>query len=266
MKTVIIVLLTILSVNAFTQDERKFVRKGNGLYNDGNYKQAEVEYRKALEKDPSSYKADYNLGNALYKQNQYDAAAGRYNSLIQNSQGGRNVNSHNQLQQDINTTEPETLSKYYYNLGNSLFHGQKFKESIEAYKMSLRINPEDLDAKHNLQLALSLMREEEKKNQQKGGNNQENNQDKKDQQNKDQQDQQQNQQEDKQQKDESQQKENEQQRENDQKRKQPEASKTITPEDAERILNALENEEKQTLREVQDSKERKEKMQVEKNW
>ena len=83
MKLILFIGLSWFALNSSAQAVRKYIRQGNGKYEDGKYQDAEVEYRKALEKDPKSYKADYNLGNALYRQKQYDAAAARYAELAQ---------------------------------------------------------------------------------------------------------------------------------------------------------------------------------------
>jgi tetratricopeptide (TPR) repeat protein len=227
-------------MDVFTQNDRKYVRKGNSSYKEGNYQQAEVDYRKALERDPSSYKADFNLGNAMYKQEQYDAAAGRYSALAEKE------------------TDHEKLSRYYYNLGNTMFESQKYKESIEAYKMALRNNPADMDAKHNLQLALQYLREQQEQQQnkdnQQGGDNQ--NEQKKDQNEEKNQDPKQDQQKNDQ---------NQGDQNNDAQNPPPQKGE-ITPEDAERILQALENEEKEVMKKVQERKEQSRKVPVDKNW
>jgi tetratricopeptide (TPR) repeat protein len=240
MRTTVVIILSLISVQAFAQPEKKYVRKGNSNYKDENFQQAEVEYRKALEKEPDSYKADYNLANALYKQKQYEAAAGRYASLAEKE------------------NDKENRSRYYYNLGNTHFENEKFKESIEAYKMALRNNPADADAKHNLQLALRMMKEQqgqEKKQGNEGEENSEKNQDQQNQQNQQNKQDQQNQQ------------SNEDQQNQEQQNNQPQSIKgQITPEDAERILQALENDEKEVMKRVQDRKEQVSKVPVDKNW
>jgi Ca-activated chloride channel homolog len=243
MRFLIFILLLTLTMHVFAQNDRKYVRKGNSSYNDGNYQEAEVGYRKALERDPSSYKADYNLGNALYKQEQYDAAAGRYSALAEKE------------------TDHEKLSRYYYNLGNTMFESQKYKESAEAYKMALRNNPKDMDAKHNLQLALQHLREQQQQQQQNKDNQQgENDQDE---QKKDQNDQQnQNPKQDEQKNDQNR---GEQNNDDAQQPRTPKKGE-ITPEDAERILQALENEEKEVMKKVQERKEQTRKVPVDKNW
>jgi Ca-activated chloride channel homolog len=231
MKLMVILIFAILATGAYSQADRSHIRQGNDKYEDGKYQDAEIEYRKALEKDPQSYRADYNLGNALYRQKQYDAAAIKYGSLTKNEKDRQNLN------------------RYYYNLGNACFENKKYQESVDAYKNALRNNPGDMDAKHNLQLALKML-EEKKKQEQQGQN--------KDQQKQEQQKQKQEQQ--------NQQQQNQQQHDQQQAQK-PQGSKgQISPEDAERILQALENEEKDVMKKVQEQKQHRQKVPLEKNW
>lgn len=236
MRSIVLILIAAASMDAYSQTDGKFVRKGNGDYKDGNFQQAEVEYRKALEKNPQSYKADYNLGNALYRQKQYDAAASRYAGLAEKGK------------------DKKEISRYYYNLGNTMYENQKYKESVEAFKNALRNDPNDMDAKHNLQLALRMLNEQ--KQQQNQGNQQ---QDSKDQDNRNKENQ------DQQSKD--QQQPSQQQNEDAKPQESLQKSKgEISPADAERILQALENEEKEVMKRVQNQKEKVKKVPVEKNW
>lgn len=244
MRWMILLTMFLISAVVFAQPDRKCVRKGNNNYKEGNYQQAEVEYRKALEGNPASYKADFNLGNALYKQKQYDAAAGKYSGLAEKE------------------SDTQKLGRYYYNLGNALFEKKSYRESIEAYKNALRNMPGDMDAKHNLQLALRMLNEQQQQHQNKNGQQQNKDQQKqqdseKDQQNQDQQNQ--NQQDKNQQQDQK----NQESQDNSQ---QHQVKGQISPEDAERILQALENEEKDVMKRVQEKKERGQKVQSDKNW
>jgi Ca-activated chloride channel family protein len=227
MKLIIFILLANSAIQAYSQAERKYIRKGNSEYEDGRYQQAEIEYRKALEKDPQSSEADYNLGNALYRQKQYDAAATKYNTLA-----GKGKDS-------------EYLNRYYYNLGNALFENQKYQESVEAFKSALRNDSRDMDAKHNLQMALKMLNENKQQQNQK------------DQQNKDQ-------------GNKNQQEKNQQQGENNNEEPQPDQMQgskgQITREDAERILQALENDEKNVMKKVLEQKEHIQQVPLDKNW
>lgn len=236
-KPVAYFILITINLTAIAQVEHKYVRRGNKDYANNHYQEAEINFRRALEKNPESIKASFNLGNAMYKQDQYEAAAARYNSLL------------NQ------TNDKMELSRYYYNLGNTLFRTQKLEESISAYKNALLNNPDDMDAKHNLQMALRML--EEKK--QSEGKDQQNGQD----QNK-QAGQEQQQSDNQVSRDQTQDQQTEGETQNTD--SQPYSRGQISPEDAERILQALENEEKNVLKRVQELQNQIKKVPVEKNW
>jgi tetratricopeptide (TPR) repeat protein len=234
MKWVVVIILALFTLNVYSQAERKYVRRGNRQYEDKKFQEAEIQYRKALEKSPGSVAADYNLGNSLYKQKQFDAAAKRYNELSAKQKDG------------------QTWNNDYYNLGNALYKSGKYQECIDAYKNALRKMPGDMDAKHNLQLAMKKLEMQE---QQKNKENQQNKQDKK----------QDNKKDDKQQ----QNKDNKNQppdEKKDQQQDKQNLNGQISSQDAERILQALENEEKNVLRKVQEQQKQVKKVPVEKNW
>jgi tetratricopeptide (TPR) repeat protein len=240
MKWVVLIISALFTLNVFSQAERKFVRRGNRQYEDKKYQEAEIQYRKALEKSPGSIAADYNLGNSLYKQKQFDAAAMRYKELS----GKEKTN--------------QTINSDYYNLGNALYKSGKYKESIDAYKNALRKMPGDMDAKHNLQLAmkkLEMQEQQNKENQQKKQDNKKDNQDNKKQDEKD-----------NQQKKDQDNKNQPPDEKKDQQQNKQNVSGQISAQDAERILQALENEEKNVLRKVQDEQKQVKKVPVEKNW
>jgi Ca-activated chloride channel family protein len=234
MKWVVVIIFALFTLNVYSQAERKFIRRGNRQFEDKKYQEAEIQYRKALEKSPGSVAADYNLGNSLYKQKQFDAAAQRYKELSGKQKDGKALNSD------------------YYNLGNALYKSGKYQECIDAYKNALRKTPGDMDAKHNLQLAMKKL---EMQKQQKNKENQQNKQDKK-QDNKKDDKQQQNQDNKNQSPDEKKDQQQDKQNMNGQ----------ISSQDAERILQALENEEKNVLRKVQEQQKQVKKVPVEKNW
>jgi Ca-activated chloride channel family protein len=239
MKWVVVIILALFTLNVFSQAERKFVRRGNRQYEDKKYQEAEILYRKALEKSPGSVAADYNLGNSLYRQKQFDAAAQRYEELSAKQKDG------------------QTLNSDYYNLGNALYKSGKYKECIDAYKNALRKMPGDMDAKHNLQLAMRKL--EMQKQQQNKKNKQDNNKDNKENKKQDNK------------------KDNKQKQDQDNKNQPPDEKKDqqqakqnmngqISSQDAERILQALENEEKNVLKKVQEQQKQAKKVPVEKNW
>ncbi|MBN2486581.1 MAG: tetratricopeptide repeat protein [Bacteroidales bacterium] len=141
------------------------------------------------------------------------------------------------------TNNPEKLSQYYYNMGNAHFKNNDFKASVEAYKNALRQNPENADARHNLVLAQQMLRQQqqqEEQNQQEQ-NNEENKENKNE--------------------DSKQQQQQQQQQQNMQ--VQP---GQISKDDAERLLNALEQQEKQVLDKLEKQKAAVKKVPVDKEW
>ncbi len=235
----ILPVLVLLGTSRLTaQTVRSSVTDGNRLYDKGKFNDAEVEYKKALAKDPKSHAAQFNLGDALFKQQRFDEAMREYNNSA------------------MATRDAEGKGASFYNLGNSFFRSNKLQESIEAYKQALRTNPDDDDARYNLQMALDrLKQQQQNKNQQK---NQKDQQKQNQQQNQDQkQNQQQNQNQQQQQQPQNQQAKQDQTRQQQMKNQMPK-------EEADRILEALRNTEKQIQKELR--KRPAAKVHVEKDW
>lgn len=149
--------LLFLPVAVWAQKERADIRQGNRAYYQGKYPEAEVGYKRAIEKNIGSYEANFNLAGALYKQGRYDDAAATYGKLAQDG------------------TDLQRQAATWYNLGNTYVKQRKLDEAIEAYKNALRLTPDDKEAKFNLAYAKKLKQEEEKKNQ--DDKNNQNNQD-----------------------------------------------------------------------------------------
>jgi len=211
----------------FAQSTRSLVNEGVELYNEQKFADAEVNFKKGAEESPNNFEAKFNLGDAYYKQERYDEAMKTYQSAF--------VDAKNDLEK----------SDIYYNIGNSLLKSQKLKESIGAYKEALKLNPNDEQAKYNLSYALNQLNnqdqnQDENQQQQNDENKDENkDQQQQDQQNKDQQNQdQQNQ--DQQQQDQQNQDQQQQQEQQSQQQKEQE----LTKQEAEKILNALKENEK----------------------
>ncbi len=218
-----------LSCNYYlnAQSVRNLNNKGVDLYKEGKFADSEVNFKKGALKDPKTFETNFNLGDAYYKQGRYDDAIKSYQSAL-------------------SETESSTQkAKVFHNIGNSLLKDKKIKESIGAYKNSLKLNPNDEETKYNLSYALSMLKNQQNNKQQnKNDKNNKNNKD----QNKDKnQDKNQN-------KDKNQDKQkNEDQNKNQQNKpnnetakqdnlKQPEKNK-ISKEEANRILDALKNNE-----------------------
>jgi tetratricopeptide (TPR) repeat protein len=225
--------LLITALPAYAQQgDKKLIREGNREYEKEKYAESEILYRKAIDKNKESADAVFNSGDALYKQKKFEDAGKQF------------AENH-----DMND-DRKKKSASLYNLGNSLLMSDKVKESIDAYKGSLKLNPENMEAKYNLAYAQDLLRKQEEQQQQQQQDNQ--NQD----QNKDQQNQQ-----DK--KDSGDNKNNENQQDQ-QKEQQPQQG--ISKEDAERLLNALSNDEKNVQEKVKLAKALKTKTMTVKNW
>jgi tetratricopeptide (TPR) repeat protein len=194
------------------QSVRSLVNGGNDLYDAKKYADAEVEYRKSLEKDKNLLQGNFNLGDAVYKQHHFDEAIQEYTSAL-----GK-------------TTDPNVQAKIYHNMGNAYCLSNQFPEGVKAYTNALKCNPKDEDTRYNLAYALKKIQEQQQK--------QKNREDNKDKKNNDK---------DKQDRAQNQKKENKQNQQ--QKQQQPE--RQISKQEAERILEALKNDEKNTQNKMQ---------------
>ncbi|MFN3344560.1 MAG: hypothetical protein ACK412_02805 [Chloroherpetonaceae bacterium] len=253
--TLLLFILQPLLLNAQYFD----LREGNNKYLAGDYDEAKRRYDKIIaesEKFEDKKEAIFNSGNALYRMNKFDDAEADYRKIAEN-----------------NTLAPSLRADALYNIGNSYFTRAKdlqgeqkeamLKNAIKHYKESLKLNPNDLQAKQNLELAKALLKQEEDKkqgnnkndkpdDQDKNQNDKNQNQDDKqndknnqDQQNnKDKQENQQNQNQQNQNNQDNQNKPKDQQQE--QQGKQGEAQ--VSKADAEKLLDALKQDEKQMLK------------------
>jgi Ca-activated chloride channel family protein len=199
-----IVLGLVLTARIEAQSVRSLVNKGNDLYKEGKYTDAEVNYRKALEKDQALLPGKFNLGNALHKEGKLDDAVKQYETTLQPG------------------TPAGTRAKAHYNIGNSHLRQQKYQEAIHSYVESLKLSPDDYDAKYNLSYALRMLRQQQQQQQNKDQNKQDQ---KKQDQKKDQQQQQQKQ-------------------DQQQPQQQRQQEKHISKADAQRILDVLKNNER----------------------
>ncbi|WP_245935010.1 tetratricopeptide repeat protein [Breznakibacter xylanolyticus] len=204
--------ILIVSTQAFAQQERKHIRKGTSEYTEQKFLESEIEYRKALDKNPESFEAQYNIGASLYKQQKLDEAMKQFQTLAQTEK------------------DPAKLAQIYHNMGNIYFAADKIDESIDAYKKSLKNNPLDNETRYNLIAAQKKKKEQENQQQQQ------------------QQPQEQEQQQDKQ----------------EQQQQQQQQQNQMNKEDAERLLNAIQQDEDdlQNKRKINAA----EKKQIEKNW
>ncbi len=129
------------------QTERKMTRKGNSQYETGNFVDAEINYKKALEKNKNLLEAQFNLGDALVKQERYDEALESFD----------NVSSL--------TNDKELKAKALHNIGNVLLSQQNLEGALESYKESLRVDPKDEETRYNYAFVKKQIQQQEQEEQ-----------------------------------------------------------------------------------------------------
>lgn len=248
-RLILFILIGSFSVAAFAQNERKYVRRGNKLFMEAvkdttrldttKFRQAEEEYRKALNLRPGNEQWNFNLAGAQYKQMRFEEAERKFEELAEKFD------------------TPEEQARALHNIGNSQLMQQRIDESIESYKEALRRNPNDLDTKYNLAYA-QMLKNQRQQQQQNQDQQQKQNQNQQDQQNQDQQNNQNQQQ--------NQDQQNEQQNQDQQQQQQQQQTK-ISRQDAEQLLQALQNDERDIQEKVKKEKAAKaRRIRTEKEW
>ena len=234
-----LVIFMITSATLHGQDDKKLIRKGNREYDKNKFSEAEISYKKAVDNNKQSQDAVFNVGDALYKQKKYEEAGKQFTE---------------------NTTENDDKVKKsagFYNLGNSFLKANKVQESIDAYKNSLKLRPDNPEAKYNLAYAQDLLKQqqEQQKKQQQDKDKKDQNKDKNKQDQK------------KDQKDQNDKNKKDQKNNQDQKQQQQQPQKQeISKEDAQRLLNSLANDEKNVQEKVKLAKATKAKVKSRINW
>lgn len=235
-KLLIFALSVVLPVCAFcqqdysTKKERNYIREGNELFKEKRYAEAEAAFKKALQENGNSPIAKFNLATTYLKQV----------NLSDTTQNGLLSETQQLLKETASIAEPKLASKAYYDLGNIFYNQKNYAQSIAMYKDALRRNPDDDQARQNLRLAQKQLQ-----NQQNQQQNQDNKQD-----NKDQQKQNQDQNKEKNKNGQDQQKPDNQQ----QKQPQQPPKNGMSKENAEQILQTMQNEEKNTQDKVNKAK------------
>ncbi|MBR8769960.1 tetratricopeptide repeat protein [Porphyromonas levii] len=223
----IIFMLSALSLSGYAQKEvRSQVRKGNKQFAKERYREAEIEYRKALELNPNDPETNYNLANTLYRTERGEEAGKIYQELMK----------------EIKLMPKERAADLAHNAGNLAMKAKDYQSAIEMYKESLRRRPTDEETRYNLALAQKLLEQQ----QQQGGGGDDNQQ---------QQDDQQKQQDDQQQDQQQQQQPQEQNDQQNKEQQQQTQSQRMSQDNAEKILNAYIQDEKDTQRKVEQMKQ-----------
>lgn len=241
-RTYSILLLTaalLCAGNAMAQQESSDIRRGNKQYEQGNFSEAEVDYRRGLDKNDNSFEGHFNLGDALFRQEKYPEALEQY-TLAEKQLKAKDGDEERKVK--------DRLAATYHNIGNACYAQQQYDKAVAAYQEALRRNPKDNDTRYNLVKAMQQLQQQQ----------QQQNQD----QNKDQQ--QQNDSTQQQQQSEQQQPQQQNQDQQPQQQEQQPDQQQMDKETAEQILQALEQDEQETqekLRRQQGKKRR-----VEKEW
>ena len=227
----VVFLLSAVAVSA-QKEERDYIRKGNRLFNDRVFVDAEVNYRKALEVNPKSSVSMYNLGNTLSQQQKFQDAMEQYVAA-------------GNIEKD-----KMKLAHIYHNMGVLFQAGKDYAKAVDAYKMSLRNNPTDDETRYNLALAQKMLKDQQQNQQNQDQNKDQQKQDQKQDQNKD--------------------KQNDQKQDEKKDQQQPPKSEKqnnqMSKENAEQLLNSVMQDEK----DVQDKVKKQQKVlqggRLEKDW
>ena len=231
MRRILLILMALLvALPLSAQTDKREVRKGNRKFGKHNYKQAELDYRRALVKDSTSFAATYDLASALYRQKDFEGAGSVLAKTAETA------------------AESVHGDRYYYNSGDIALQKKDYAAAVEAFKQSLLRDPGDLDAKENYIYARKMLENQQNQDRQNQGYSQDN---------QDRDDRQQNQQP---------QEQNQDQQDQNQQQEQPQEQK-ISPQQAQQMLQAIQAKEKETQDKVEKAKALQAKTrQKEKNW
>jgi Ca-activated chloride channel family protein len=225
-KKVATMLLLLVTMTAVAQTDRQYIRQGNKQFHRGDYPGAEVSFRKALEKNPKNPQAAFNLGNALMAQKKDSAAVEQFENAARLE------------------TNPLRKAQSFHNMGVICQTHKMYGEAIEAYKKALRLNPDDDETRYNLVLC---KHQKQKQDQNRQNQDQQNNDDKKKDDKKDQQ------------------KPEEKKDQQDQKQ-QYQPKPQMSKENAEQLLNAAIQNEKQTQDKLKKAQQQPQRRNIQKNW
>lgn len=222
--------VVLMAFPASAQVDRHDVRSGNRRFSKEKYREAEIDYRKALLKDTVSLAANYNLASTLYREENYEEAAASMERI-----------------KEIAPLSPDA-SDYHYNAGDIALAKKDYASAVESFRQSLLLNPGDLDAKENYIYAKKMLENQHNNGGGGGDNNQDQNQDQNQNQNQDQ---------------------NDDRNDNqDQPQRQPQAQEQkLSSQQAQQMLRAVQAQEKKTQEKVNKEKaELLKSSQKEKNW
>jgi len=239
--------------------EKQMLRKGNDLFKQKRFVDAEVKYKKALKENPNYGTAGYNLANAVYEQDRFEEALPQYELVAKSS------------------VAVETREKSFHNIGNVMMKNKQYDKAVEAYKKSMLLNPSDEETRYNLALAQKLLKDQQNDQNKDKDKDKDKDQDKDQEQ--DQNSENKDQKEDQGEDDKKDQNENEGDNEDDQndqqdqknegdkkeQKKQPQPNQ-LSQQQIQQLLEAMNNEENKTQQKVNAKKAKGKKVNQEKDW
>ncbi|MDT8417015.1 MAG: tetratricopeptide repeat protein [Lutibacter sp.] len=236
------------------REARKDVREGNELYNQLKFEEAEIAYKKALDKNSNYAKASYNLANTIYQQNKNKEAIFQYD-----------------LAEKL---APNKMSKaeIFHNIGNSFMKEKQYDKAVDAFKNSMRNNSKDEETRYNLAMAQQLLKNQQDKD---NKDNKDKKDDNKDDKNKDQKDKEGGDKDKKDEKDKDSDKGKDKEdekgdpkkdKDDPQNQNQKPRPNQLSPEQMKQLLEAMNNEENKTQKKLNAQKARGQKIKNEKDW
>lgn len=229
MRNIVVFILLMIASVAFAQNDRDYIRSGNRLYRSKSFDKAEVEYRKAVSANAENPQAVYNLGCSMMMQ-QKDSVAIQYFERASKLE-----------------TNKLRRAKSNHNIGVILQNHKMYDKAIEAYKQALRDNPNDDETRYNLALCKKLLKNNPDNNKQNKNQDKDKNQDKN--------------------KDENKDNDKDKDKNKDKKDQQnPPPQEQMSKDNAEQLLNAAMQNEKQTQQRLQKAMQQPRKTRSQKNW
>lgn len=219
--------MIVSATGSFAQrSDRSYVRKGNRLFQDSLFIKAEENYLKAVDMNPELYEGNYNLGNAYTAQQKPNEAVDQYRKAA-NALEARKKELMDNPSSDRKELErcKKELAQTYHNTGVVYHMSERYDKAVELYKEALRNNPLDDETRYNMILAQRMLQQQQNQQQE---------------------------QQEQQQQEQQQQEQQQDQQEQEQQQQQQEQQQDMSQENAEQILEAAMQDEKDVQERVQE--------------
>ena len=157
-------LIAVFALSACGNSAEKLNNEGNEAYVQQAYEEALTSYQSAQIENPELVEPHYNAANTLYRAGDYAGALEELQTALALADSG-------------DEEKPlEIAQASFFNAGNSSFNTQELEAAVDAYRQALLLNPDDSDAKYNLELTLQQQQQQEQEQEQQEQKNQEENQ------------------------------------------------------------------------------------------